>query len=77
MEPDVHNGNIVLVKACDVVENARKGIVWYDGKCYCKKIVQGEKGILLVSTNSSYSPIRVTSLDNYRLFGEVVEVVEN
>ena len=77
MEPDVHNGNIVLVKACDMVENARKGIVWYDGKCYCKKIVQGEKGILLVSTNSSYRPIPVTSLDNYRMFGEVVEVVEN
>lgn len=76
MEPDVHNGNIVLVKACDVVENARKGIVWYDGKCYCKKIVQTEKGILLVSANSSYKPIPVTSLDNYRLFGEVVDVVE-
>ena len=76
MEPDVHNGNIVLVKACDAVDNARKGIVWYDGKCYCKKIVQTEKGILLVSTNSSYKPIPVTSLDNYRLFGEVVEVVK-
>ena len=77
MEPDVHDGNIVLVKACEVVENARKGIVWYDGKCYCKKIVQGKNGIILVSTNPEYKPIPVTSLDNYRLFGEVIDVIES
>ena len=29
MEPDVHNGDIVLVKECEEVPNARKGIVWY------------------------------------------------
>ena len=77
MEPDVHNGNIVLVKSCEVVENARRGIVWYDGKCYCKKIVQGKNGIILVSTNSEYKPIPVISLDSYRLFGEVIEIIEN
>ena len=76
MEPDVHDGDIVLVKECDEIANAHKGVVWYDGFCYCKKIVQNENGILLVSTNSKYSPIRVTSLENYRLFGEVVEVIE-
>ena len=76
MEPDVHNGDIVLVKACEEVANARKGIVWYNGHCYCKKIVQGPKGILLVSLNARYDPISVTSLEDYHLFGEVVDVVE-
>ena len=76
MEPDVHDGDIVLVKACEEVANARKGIVWYNGHCYCKKIVQGPKGILLVSLNTRYDPISVTSLEDYHLFGEVVDVVE-
>ena len=72
----VHDGDIVLVKACEEVANARKGIVWYNGHCYCKKIVQGPKGILLVSLNTRYDPISVTSLEDYHLFGEVVDVVE-
>lgn len=76
MEPDVHDGDIVLVKACEIVPNARIGIVWYDGKCYCKKIVQTPKGVLLVSINNKYDPIPVNSIDEYRLFGEVVEIIE-
>ncbi len=76
MEPDVHNGDIVLVKSCEEVANARKGIVWYDGKCYCKKIVQTTDGIILVSTNSGYKPIPVKSMDDYHLFGEVVDIVK-
>ena len=76
MEPDVHDGDIVLVKACEEVANARKGIVWYNGHCYCKKIVQGPEGILLVSLNTQYDPIPVISLEDYHLFGEVVDVVE-
>lgn len=77
MEPDVHDGDIVLVKKCDEVPNAHKGIVWYDGHCYCKKIVQGKNGIILVSTNPDYKPIPVISLDSYRLFGEVIEIIKN
>lgn len=76
MEPDVHDGDIVLVRACEEVLNARVGIVWYDGKCYCKKIVQTKEGLLLVSTNRQYDPIPVTSMDEYHLFGEVVEIIE-
>ena len=48
MEPEVHNGDIVLVK-CEEVPNAHTGVVWYKGKCYCKKLVSRDGGLLSVS----------------------------
>lgn len=75
MEPDVHDGDIVLVKKCEEVPTAHTGIVWYKGVCYCKKIVQSNSGVLLVSSNKQYKPIPIESLDEYYLFGEVVEII--
>lgn len=75
MEPDVHDGDIVLVKSCEEVPNAHKGVVWYKGVCYCKKLVRTDSGLLLVSLNKGYDPIPVVSVDEYHLFGEVVEII--
>lgn len=75
MEPDVHDGDIVLVKSCEEVPNSHKGIVWYKGVCYCKKLVRTDSGLLLVSLNPGYKPIPVVSVDEYHLFGEVVEII--
>ena len=75
MEPEVHDGDIVLVKSCEEIPNARKGVVWYKGVCYCKKIVQSKKGILLVSLNKGYDSILVDSIEEYHPFGEVVEII--
>lgn len=75
MEPDIHDQDIALVKQCEVIPNAQVGIVNYKGVCYCKKIVQKSSGILLVSQNKKYKPIPVTELDEYHLFGEVVDII--
>ena len=75
MEPTVLDGSIVLVKQCESIPNARIGIVWYQGKSYCKKVVQKKDGLLLVSINKSYSPIPVTSYEDLRIFGEVIDVI--
>lgn len=75
MEPKIIDGSIVLVKRCEDVPNAHIGIVWYQGKSYCKKIVQKEDGLLLVSINKAYTPIKVTSYEDWRVFGEVIEVI--
>lgn len=77
MEPDVHDGDIVLVKSCEEVPNAHKGVVWYKGVCYCKKLVRTDKGLLLVSLNKGYDPISVESVDEYHLFGEVVDILHS
>lgn len=75
MEPKIIDGSIALVKRCEDVPNAHIGIVWYQGKSYCKKIVQKEDGLLLVSINKAYTPIKVTSYEDWRVFGEVIEVI--
>lgn len=73
MEPEYPNGCIVLVRQCEVIPPARIGIIWYDGRSYCKKVVQNGNKTLLVSLNRQYSPIEVT-LDDYKVFGEVIEI---
>jgi len=75
MEPKIIDGSVALVKRCESVPNAHVGIVWYQGKSYCKKIVQKEDGLLLVSINKAYTPIEVTSYEDWRVFGEVIEVI--
>lgn len=75
MEPDISDGAIALVKECEEIPNAHKGIAWYKGVCYCKKIVQSEKGLLLVSTNQKYKKIEIKDYDEYHLFGEVIGVL--
>lgn len=77
MEPDIADGSIALVKQCDVIPNAHIGIVWYSGNSYCKKIIENENGILLVSINKAYEPIKVTSIEEYKLFGEVIDVLDS
>ena len=75
MEPKIIDGSIALVKRCEDVPNAHIGIVWYQGKSYCKKIVQKEDGLLLVSINKAYTTIEVTSYEDWRVFGEVIEII--
>ncbi len=75
MDPNIIDGSVALVKKCENVPNAHVGIVWYQGKSYCKKIVQKEDGLLLVSINKAYTPIEVTSYEDWRVFGEVIEVI--
>lgn len=75
MEPEVHDGDVVLVKSCEEVPNAHMGIVWYKGACYCKKLVNSGDRLLLVSENKAYAPIPVESFDEYHLYGEVLEIL--
>lgn len=74
MEPDICDGAIVLIKQCEEIPHAHIGIVWYNGNCYCKKIVQSNGKLLLVSSNKQYRPIEITSYNEYHVFGEVLEV---
>lgn len=75
MEPDIPDQSIALVKECVEIQNARIGVVWHNGNSYCKKIVQGKEQVLLVSVNKEYKPIQVTKEDNFKIFGEVVDII--
>lgn len=75
MEPEILDGSIALVKGCQLVPPAHVGIVWHNGKCYCKKIVQNNGKLLLVSINKAYRQIEVTLDDDFQIFGEVLETI--
>ena len=75
MEPDIPNGSILLIKGTNEVRHAKTGIFFHDGNTYCKKLIRTEKGALLVSINKKYPPIPVSPDSDFRVFGEVIEVV--
>jgi len=72
MEPRFVNGQIVWVQKQDVLNNGDIGIFFLDGNAYCKKLQDDEKGLSLISLNSTYEPIAVTENQTFRVFGKVV-----
>lgn len=76
MEPDIPDKSIVLVKQTKNVPHAHIGIFFYDGDSLCKKKVETENHLLLVSLNKEYKPIKVKSDVEFRTFGEVIEVMK-
>lgn len=72
MEPRYINGQIVWVQKQDTLLNGEIGIFFLDGNAYCKKLQNDEKGLALVSLNSTYEPITVTKNQTFKIFGKVV-----
>ena len=72
MEPRFVNGQIVWVQKQDVLTNGDIGIFFLDGNAYCKKLQDDEKGLFLISLNSTYEPIAVTDSQTFKIFGKVV-----
>jgi len=75
MEPKILDGSIALVKQCEVIPYGHAGIFLYQGEAYCKKIVQNDNSLMLVSNNKKYKPIKVISNEGWKVFGEVIEVI--
>lgn len=72
MEPRFVNGQIVWVQKQDTLNNGEIGIFFLDGNAYCKKLQDDEKGLYLISLNSTYEPIAVTENQIFKIFGKVV-----
>lgn len=53
MEPDFHDGDLLLVQQTSVVDQGELGVFAYDGQGYFKKLGDGE----LISLNPKYDPI--------------------
>jgi len=75
MEPDIPDNSILLIKKSEEIGQAKVGIFFFDGNSYCKKKVETDDGLLLVSNNRKYPPIKVSESSDFRIFGEVVEVI--
>ena len=72
MEPRFVNGQIVWVHQQESLQNGEIGIFYLDGKAYCKKLQDDEKGLFLISLNKEYEPIPVRPFNTLKIFGKVV-----
>lgn len=72
MEPRFVNGQIVWVQKQDTLNNGEIGIFFLDGNAYCKKLQDDEKGLYLISLNSTYEPIAINENQMFKIFGKVV-----
>lgn len=72
MKPRFVNGQIVWVQKQDTLNNGEIGIFFLDGNAYCKKLQDDEKGLYLISLNSTYEPITITENQTFKILGKVV-----
>ncbi|MBO5898678.1 MAG: helix-turn-helix domain-containing protein [Clostridia bacterium] len=68
MEPKFHDGDILLVERCEMVEVGELGIFILDGAGYFKKF----DGDRLLSLNPVYAPIPLRDFNDIRCAGRVI-----
>lgn len=79
MEPKISEGDVVIVRKQDIVENGELAVVLVNGNdATVKKFYMNENGVSLISTNSAYDPFYYTKeqVDTLpvRVIGKVVEL---
>lgn len=72
MEPDIYNGDILLIKKQEKVNNGQIGIFVYDSELLCKKLYKNKKRISLISLNKKYNPIDISSNRRFDVIGMVL-----
>ena len=68
MEPKFHNGDYLMVQACDSVEPGELGLFVADGEAYFKLY----KGDRFESLNPDYKPIQLAQFTDVRCYGRVI-----
>lgn len=61
MEPDFHDGDILLVKSQNTLNSGQLGIFFYDGDTLFKKYKKNKKKISIISLNKDYDPVDIPS----------------
>ena len=77
MEPTIKNESVVLVQKCETIEDSEIGAFYLNGEAFCKRLQHINAITYLVSDNDTYSPIQIKADDELKLFGKVIEVVNN
>lgn len=72
MEPEYHDGDIILVRKQANLANGDIGIFIYDGEVRCKKYSKHKKNISLTSLNKQYQPINISSNRRLDILGLVI-----
>lgn len=79
MEPKISNGDVVIVRKQEFVENGELAVVLINGNdATVKKFYKTESGIKLISTNPAYDPFFYSAEEvetlPVRIIGKVVEL---
>lgn len=79
MDPDIHNGDVVIVRQQDDAESDEIVIALVNGNDgVCKRLKKYEDSIALVSINANYAPMYFTNKDisekPVKIIGKVVEL---
>lgn len=79
MEPKIHAGDIVLVKATPKVDIDSVGIFIYEGEVLCKRLRLDirKSELTLESLNKAYAPKKITNPDRLQTVGLVIGIAEN
>lgn len=79
MEPRITEGDVVIVRRQEIVENGELAVVLVNGNdATVKKFYMNENGVTLISTNPSYAPFTYTKQEvtnlPVKVIGKVVEL---
>lgn len=78
MEPKILDGDIVLIKQTQLLENGDIGIFKLNDDVFCKKYQSNPitKDITLKSINKIYEPIEINKTDEFYILGKVVSKID-
>lgn len=71
MVPDYLDGDMVYIRCCPDVDDGQVAVVFLDDDAVIKEVCHVPDGLLLLSKNKQYKPLRVSVEDypNLRIFG--------
>ena len=72
MEPNYHDGDILLIKKQNTLHNGELGIFLYDDEVRFKKYEKNKKQISLISLNKNYTPIDIATNRRLIILGLVL-----
>lgn len=74
MEPKILDGDLILVKKVDFLDNGSIGIFKLNDDIFCKKYYENPltKEITLKSINKTYKSIELQEIDEFYILGKVV-----
>lgn len=74
MEPEIYDGDTVLMADSKEISNGDICIVYYGGQFYIRRVFFHQNSITLHTLNTAYRDIVITSNDNveFRILGKVL-----
>lgn len=73
----IHDGDLLLIRKQEEVENGEIAAVWVDGEAVLKKVYISDNTMILQSENPTYPPIVVDGKSKIKIIGKLKKVVLN